>query len=64
MRAVRVKRDEHLEEEDTRRPEESQEPSVMLNHCSRCRRYRYVYCLSGPFAYLCGRCRRELKEAR
>jgi hypothetical protein len=35
----------------------------MLNNCERCGRYKYVLCLSGKWAYLCGRCHREIKTA-
>lgn len=63
-RPAKVKRDEKLPDEDSSRIE-APRPRVMLNNCERCRRYLYVYCLSsGPFAYLCGRCKRELAEGK
>lgn len=61
-RYIRIGRDETVEQEDRSRPNESTYHRMMLNNCQRCGRYKYVLCLSdGPFAYLCGRCSRELK---
>lgn len=63
-RYARIGRDETVEQEDRRRPVVTPEPRVMLNNCQKCGRYLYVFCLSdGPYAYLCGRCNRELKAA-
>lgn len=62
--AMRVTREdaEKLPTQDDSRPVTAASSRMMLNNCQRCGRYKYVLCLvGGPFAYLCGRCNRELK---
>lgn len=51
------------EDQDNTRPIEAPSERFMLSRCGRCQVYKWVFCLmGGPYAYLCGRCRRELRE--
>lgn len=69
-RPNRVKHTETVPTQDDSRPNiEAPFERYMLNYCRECGRYKWVYCMvdlgdgKGP-GYVCGKCRREAREAR